>query len=178
MLDHFFFAVVLIKYLGTNNNSRDHSNLIKRFSYRALKGMWSMLWRIEAAGRNQEDVVLFSCQIINTGQTGRGWSSWTARHIICQSLLCTSETLLKLLHCTCKCSLTAAVDFFSPTLQIIHSSCGWAPTIIPPLKSFLVLMGERCDQRWASTKDCCSKFKDLNPKLPLVMFKLCFSFTL
>lgn len=114
MLDHFFFAVVLIKYLGTNNNSRDHSNLIKRFSYRALKGMWSMLWRIEAAGRNQEDVVLFSCQIINTGQTGRGWSSWTARHIICQSLLCTSETLLKLLHCTCKCSLTAAVDFFFP----------------------------------------------------------------
>lgn len=165
MLDHFFFAVVLIKYLGTNNNSRDHSNLIKRFSYRALKGMWSMLWRIEAAGRNREDVVLFSCQIINTGQTGRGWSSWTARHIICQSLLCTSETLLKLLHCTCKCSLTAAVDFFSPTLQIIHSSCGWAPTIIPPLKSFLVLMGERCDQRWASTKDCCSKFKDLNPKI-------------
>lgn len=112
MLDRVFFAVVLIKYLGTNNNSRDHSNLIKRFSYRALKGMWSMLWWIEAAGRNQEDVVLFSCQIINTGQTGRGWSSWTARHIICQSLLCTSETLLKLLHCTCKCSLTAAVDFF------------------------------------------------------------------
>lgn len=28
-----------------------------------------MLWQIEAAGRNQEDVVLFSCQIINTGQT-------------------------------------------------------------------------------------------------------------
>lgn len=31
-----------------------------------------MLWQIEAAGRNQEDVVLFSCQIINTGQTAGG----------------------------------------------------------------------------------------------------------
>lgn len=29
-----------------------------------------MLWQIEAAGRNQEDVALFSCQIINTVQTG------------------------------------------------------------------------------------------------------------
>lgn len=28
-----------------------------------------MLWKIEAAGSNQEDVVLFSCQIINSGQT-------------------------------------------------------------------------------------------------------------
>lgn len=122
--------------LAQITTAEDHSNLIKRFSYRPLKGMRSVLWWIEAAGRNQEDVVLFSCQIINTGQTGRGWSS---RHIICQSLLCTSETLLKLLHCTCKCSLTAAVDFPffpPPTLQIIHSSCGWAPTIIPPLKSF------------------------------------------
>lgn len=105
---------------------KDHSNLIKRFSYRALKGMWSMLWRIEAAGRNQEDVVLFSCQIINSGQTRRGWSSWTARHIICQSLLCTSETPLKLLHCTCKCSLTAAVEiFFPPPYSANHPQLLW-----------------------------------------------------
>lgn len=86
---------------------KGHSNLIKRFSYLSLKETWCMLWQIEAAGRNQEDVALFSCQIINTVQTG-GEDGWAEPN---PGLSCTSKTQDKSPHCACKCSLMAPVQF-------------------------------------------------------------------
>lgn len=94
---------------------KDHSNLIKRFFLSEFKrdvmyvvADCCLLEWSEAAGRNQEEVVLFPCQIIDTGtDCRRGWTTWTAGHSICQIQACCllwKVCTLKSLHSMHKCS--------------------------------------------------------------------------
>ncbi len=108
---------------------KDQGNLIKRFSYLSLKGVWCMLWQIEVAGRKREDVVLLSCQKIDTRTDWRrGWTSWTARHTICQiQACCALQKLWKISALYVQTQLNDSCGF--STLKVIHGSCAWAHPI-------------------------------------------------
>lgn len=66
-----------------------------------------------------------------------GWTTWTAGHITCQKLS-TSDAANKSMHCTCKCSVRAAVDFplYKSSTALVHEL-----TPLLSLESFLARQG-------------------------------------